>query len=367
MKKVAFMYYGQPRSVDIHCHWRNELINALKKTTNADFDFYYHFWDALSPSSVVIPGNDWDDYYETKRKRVEMTNTFDELVRLPPNKILSDITQLHTKYGHSNPHVDINDCYIELGTEWFENDVMKKIRHIVNMSGLDTKYIDMCNHWWYRSGANSVMSLISSGYCYNLIEESNIDYDIVIRIRSDILLNPFEHSHLVKQLTKMINDCHTVFPAPDSEHFYGHYVEVSPLSYKSTFGLVNKDFIQVTNIQGLRRWYNSWKYKLAEYISTHLINVVVLENVFEEPKPWLMPNIHNAYLEFNRHAHTEAHALVFNSRFDMNNGHLLIRRTFDEHVDWFDVSQDMWNKIHSLGPQGATDTINIINGYRNVK
>ena len=360
MKKIAFMFYGQPRSIAQGMAWKNKLIENIKKEVDVEVDFYYHFWDALSPSPVVVGKNSpWANTIKEKRPHVACYNWMNDLIRIHPTEIFKQLEDVHAEYSYGDVNIDLTKSYIEHADLWYKNNVMPRIREFAKKlhPDISSGVIQKAADWWAYSGANSTLSTYSSGHTYNLINGSGIRYDLIIRSRMDMILYPFNDNEWspAAKIINMIKDSENLFPTGfyDTDNKV-HHIEVSGLEFHSAdTGIANADYMQYTGHCGLDVWYDDWENELAKYLALRVFNFSLhhIDGYGSE----LSPNVHNVYLEFKRTVDKKNDFLVFATRFQIA-PEILIRRSLDELIDWMDVSHETWNLIQETHHIGAADT-----------
>lgn len=366
MKKIAFMFYGQPRSISEGLLWKRELINNIQKKVDVEVDFYYHFWDALSPSPVVV-GKDhpWAKTLWEKRPHIPGYNWMNDLIRLHPSEILDQLHTAHTEYQLGNVNIDLTKCYIEHADLWYRNIVMPRIEKYAELANTEIRkrVIQQARDWWAWSGANSTLSTYSSGHAYNLIQQSGKRYDLIIRARMDMILYPFDDNEWspVSKITTMIKDSEYLFPTGfQDEDQKVHHIEVSPIEYHSAdTGIANADYQQYLGHEGLDVWYEDWENTLADFLAIRIFNYSL--HAIDGYGSELAPNVHNVYLEFKRTIDKRNNFLVFASRHRIA-PEVIIRKSLD--IDWSEVTMENWQKIQSLQEQGAADTNEIFRVVR---
>lgn len=360
MKRIAFMFYGQPRSIAQGMAWKNELIKNIKKEIDIEVDFYYHFWDAISPSPVVVGKNHpWANAIKEKRPIIPSYNWMNDLIRIHPSEIYSQLQEVHDLYGYGPVNIDLTKSYIEHADLWYKNNVMPRIKEYAKKAHPDIQeqVIERASDWWAYSGANSTLSMFSSGYTYDLIAKSEIKYDLIVRSRMDMILYPFNDNEWspAAKIIKMINDSENVFPNYFNDpNQKSHHIEVSGLEFHSAdTGIANADYMQYLGHSGLHAWYDDWQNELAKYLALRIFNFS-LHNISGYGSE-LAPNVHNVYLEFKRTIDKRNDFLIFATRFQIA-PEILIRRSLDDLVDWMDVSTETWKRIEETHHIGAADT-----------
>ena len=155
--KIAICFYGQPR---LYNNGYIIINNFIKKNLEHNFDFFFHTWYDDKQIGSYYEASPWRNI--SKEELLIKENTIEDLINLYNPK----------KYNYESPIIFNNDILNEIKSSIMFNESPNYIKNNIycTLSNIYSKY---------------KVSILLEEY----INETKINYDLVISCRFDILID----------------------------------------------------------------------------------------------------------------------------------------------------------------------------------